>query len=279
MSVSVRRLRHYDELDLLPPAEIDPHSGYRRYSARQLPALNRIVALRDLGFSLDEIGNIVRTVTADQLRGMLVLRRSQLEADLAERAVQLAEVEARLRLIEREGAVPDYDIITKHLPPVRFAAVTSPAPGFGTANLRAICDDGFTTLFEAVDGAGIETIGFPFLVLQGDPDEGDLIAYTCTEVPTDVDVVPDPADLYELAEVPLAVSVVRRIDDIERYNEIYTELALWAEDHDYVPVGHGRDQFIEAVDDIATVTETQWPLRRPDEPAPDVTPHLVARRN
>ena len=57
--VSVRTLHHYDERGLLKPAEIDNWTGYRFYSVKQLPRLNRILALKDLGFSLDQISRLV----------------------------------------------------------------------------------------------------------------------------------------------------------------------------------------------------------------------------
>ena len=50
--VSGRQLRFYDQLGLLPPAHIDPQTGYRYYSIRQLPRLNSILALKELGLSL-----------------------------------------------------------------------------------------------------------------------------------------------------------------------------------------------------------------------------------
>jgi DNA-binding transcriptional MerR regulator len=57
--VSVRMLRHYDQLGLLTPSQTDPFTGYRYYSAQQLPRLNRIIALRDLGFSLEQIAGML----------------------------------------------------------------------------------------------------------------------------------------------------------------------------------------------------------------------------
>lgn len=50
--ISIRMLRHYDEIGLLVPEETDPWTGYRRYAAAQLMTANRITALRGLGFSL-----------------------------------------------------------------------------------------------------------------------------------------------------------------------------------------------------------------------------------
>ena len=54
--VSVRMLRHYDGIGLLEPARVDPATGYRWYDAGQFTRLNRILALKDLGFTLDQCG-------------------------------------------------------------------------------------------------------------------------------------------------------------------------------------------------------------------------------
>ena len=54
--VSVRMLRHYDEVGLLAPSEVDPMTGYRYYSERQLITAGRIAALRALGFGLSAPG-------------------------------------------------------------------------------------------------------------------------------------------------------------------------------------------------------------------------------
>lgn len=78
--VSVKMLRHYDEIGLLLPIYVDPATSYRYYAADQLPLLNRIIALKDLGFSLDQIGLLLNDhVSLDEMRGMLKLRRAAVE--------------------------------------------------------------------------------------------------------------------------------------------------------------------------------------------------------
>src|SRR5262245_4188558 len=57
--VSVKMLRHYDEVGLFQPAQVDPDTGYRYYTVDQLPRLNRIILLRDLGFGLDQIADVL----------------------------------------------------------------------------------------------------------------------------------------------------------------------------------------------------------------------------
>ena len=110
-TVSVRTLRHYDEIGLLCPARVDPDTGYRSYSAAQLGQLNRIVALKELGLSLPQVRLLLAGITLDELRGMLMLRRAQLEQELQAYQSQLLGVEARLSYIEREGTMPADDII------------------------------------------------------------------------------------------------------------------------------------------------------------------------
>ncbi|MFJ7212799.1 MerR family transcriptional regulator [Amycolatopsis sp. NPDC098790] len=128
--VSVRMLRHYDALGLLRPARVDPATGYRSYAAGQLARLNRIVALKDLGFTLDQVATLLADeVSAEQVRGMLTLRRAELEAALAEGVARLAQVEARLRTIEAEGSAPD--VVVKELPALRVVELTGVAAGFG----------------------------------------------------------------------------------------------------------------------------------------------------
>ena len=70
--VSVRTLRHYDEIGLLRPATVDPDTGYRGYSADQLGRLNRIIALKELGLSLTQARRLLDGITLEELRGMLI---------------------------------------------------------------------------------------------------------------------------------------------------------------------------------------------------------------
>src|SRR5689334_16320154 len=82
--VSVVTLRYYDEQDLLKPVKVDAFTGYRFYSAEQLPRLNRILALKDLGFSLDQVKLMLADgLTLEQLRGMLNAQRDEIEKRLS----------------------------------------------------------------------------------------------------------------------------------------------------------------------------------------------------
>lgn len=92
-AVSVRTLHHYDAIGLLSPASVDSVTGYRRYELLQLRWLNRILALKDLGFSLPEVGTFLdEKVEVAELRGMLRLRRAELQAGIVENRARLTRV-------------------------------------------------------------------------------------------------------------------------------------------------------------------------------------------
>ena len=119
--VSVRMLRHYDELGLLAPSEVDPMTGYRYYSERQLIAAGRIAALRALGFGLSETRELLR-IYDDRaaLDAHLAAQRARLEALAAGTAQKLRLLDtARERL--RKEADMNYNVTIRTLPE-RYAA-------------------------------------------------------------------------------------------------------------------------------------------------------------
>jgi DNA-binding transcriptional MerR regulator len=70
--VSGHLLRHYDEVDLFKPAHVDPQTGYRYYAIEQLSELNRVLASRELGLTLDQIGQLLNeNISPEEIQGML----------------------------------------------------------------------------------------------------------------------------------------------------------------------------------------------------------------
>jgi DNA-binding transcriptional MerR regulator len=115
--ISAKQLRAYDALGLFRPAWVDPGSAYRYYSPAQLPELRRILALRQLGMGLDEIGELIR---GGDLRAALDRRRVELERDR-----RLAEE----RLAGLDISVGETDVVLRPVPeePVAVMAVGTDA--------------------------------------------------------------------------------------------------------------------------------------------------------
>lgn len=127
--VTVRTLRLYDELGLLKPAQIDKFTDYRYYTIEQLPRLNRILAFKDLGFSLEQIADLLNgKLSEGQLRAMLTEKQTEIERELADSSARLARVAARLQQIEHEGQPSPYDVVLKTAEPLWLASVRGNVP-------------------------------------------------------------------------------------------------------------------------------------------------------
>ena len=127
--VSAKTLRYYDEMNLLKPVEVDALTGYRLYEYSQLSILHRILALKDLGFSLEEIGRLLDgDLSVEQMRGMLKLRETEARQRVRDEGERLERIRARLRQIEQEDGMSKYDVVIKSMDEIRVASVRGVVP-------------------------------------------------------------------------------------------------------------------------------------------------------
>lgn len=119
--VPMTLLRYYDKIRLFCPAHVDPMTNYRYYSAEQLPELSRILALKELGLSLQQITQLVRdNISPEEIRGMYTLRKAQIEQSLREEHMRLRVVETRLKQLERGQTGQGEDVVLKSVPAQPF---------------------------------------------------------------------------------------------------------------------------------------------------------------
>ncbi|VVJ21466.1 Transcriptional regulator [Amycolatopsis camponoti] len=254
--VSVRMLRHYDALGLLRPARVDPATGYRSYTAGQLARLNRIVALKDLGFTLDQVATLLADdLPVERVRGMLALRRSELEAALAEGAARLAQVEARLRTIEEEGRAPD--VVVKDLPAMRVVELTGVAAGFAPEAIgpvvRPLCAElGRRLPLADVTPAGRLTCYYEQRL------EDEVVVHAA--VPASV----GPGDLNGLAVVdvaPVRAATLVHRGAIDGVLPSWQAVVRWVDGHGFASAGPQRELYLDCPEDPAGwVTELQEPI-------------------
>ncbi len=127
--VPIKTLRFYDEVGLLHPAKVDNFTGYRFYTFSQLARLHRILALKEMGFPLEQVGRLLDDdLSPDQLRGMLKARRSAIQARLEDELERLARVEARLQLLEQENPMSQVEVVIKKVEPLKIASVRDTIP-------------------------------------------------------------------------------------------------------------------------------------------------------
>ncbi len=262
--VSVRTLRHYDEIGLLP-AQVDPDTSYRSYTAAQLGQLHRIIALKELGFSLAQARQLLDGITVEELRGMLLLRRAQLEQQLDEHQQQLSAVAARLRYIESEGAMPADDITVKKIPALGVVAIASKSPTWNTANIVAAVNHAAVQM----DGMEIrKLVGAtgPLIIFFEAEHDDEVTVYLGLEVDERPADLPSPVDYRVLPEIEAAVAV-RNGPAGNIFPGVYQDLVRGTEEHGYQPDGANRNVWLHEVDDIdhasEQVFEIQLPFTRP----------------
>ncbi len=261
--VSARMLRHYDAIGLLRPDRTDPFTGYRYYSAAQLARLNRVIALKDLGFTLQQVQQILEEkVGTEELRGMLVLRQAELEEAMAASAARLAQVEARLRSIESEGRMPTDDVIVKSIPAVRVARLTATATGYGPEHIGPVLGPLYDELFRRLESAGVTPTG-PGVAHYEDAPEGDGAILVHAGVT--VSDGPRPGLDFEIVDLPAvgrAATIVHR-GPMHAVVPTAQTLARWIDEGGHRSTGYAREVTLECpADREKWVTELQEPLAR-----------------
>lgn len=135
--ISIRALHIYDDRGLLQPSDIDKFTGYRYYTLEQLPHAHRIMALKEMGLSLEQIGIMLnQDMSIEELRGMFRLKQAEIEQRVRDEQKRLGMVEFHLHMIELEGNMPVLDVILKEIPSfkalyLRFRPVEHQIPTIG----------------------------------------------------------------------------------------------------------------------------------------------------
>jgi DNA-binding transcriptional MerR regulator len=264
--VSVRMLRHYDAIGLLRPACVDPASGYRFYQASQLAELNRVIALKDLGFSLQQVQAILaEKVSAAELRGMLKLRRAEIHARIEAETTRLARVEARLLTIEDEARAPADGVVIKRLAPVRVSELTAEAAGWEPEAITPVIQPLYCDLFQRLASAGVIAAG-PAVAYYEDAPAGDGAIVVHAAVPVVAAADGDAGfSVVDLAEVDTAAVIIHHgsMDDVMSTGQA---LARWIDANGYRSAGYAREVTLEwSADPDQWVTELQQPIHTTGE--------------
>ena len=260
--VSIKTLRHYDEMGLLKPIEVDRFTGYRYYEFDQLAQLYRILALKDLGFSLEEIGRFLDSdLSVEQMRGMLKLRQAEIRQQVEEEVARLARVELWLREIEQEDSMSKYDVVIKKIEPINVASVRGVVPT--PPDQRTLWDQ----LLDYLNQKGARMIGPP-MALYHDPEykERDWDIEVVMPIVDDLASEND-VKVYDLPGSEKMACVVHT-GPFATIGEAYDALAKWIDQNGYHIVGPGRELNLRLPDKLGdqndpnTVNEIQFPMEK-----------------
>ncbi len=259
--VSVQALRYYDDLGLLKPVQVDRFSGYRYYSATQLARLNRILALKDLGLSLEQIAQLLKgELPSEQLRGMLRLKQAEIEQHLQEEQARLARVAARLKQIEQEAAMSNYDVILKKSKPALVASLRQQLPSYSQAGQL------IEELMNYVMSQGSARPVGPTYAVWHDHSyrEQDIDA----EVAVPITGTVHPDGRIQVYQTPLVENMACVIHQgrMEEISAAYEAIMRWIETNGYQITGPNREIYLHwpepGSDPAATVAEIQFPVEK-----------------
>ena len=267
--VSVRMLRHYDKLGLLEPSYTDRFTGYRYYTIDQLPRLNRIVALNDLGLTLAQISDLLGKddkLPAEQLRGMLALRRADLARELEEKRWQLASVEARLQQIETENDPEPYEIVVKSLEAVPVASLRHLAPSIHEVGY--FCETLYAQLYQRLGRLGVAW-GEPELTFYHNEEytERDIDMEVAVPVAPEIVAAPPHADHLHFRTIDgseLAAALIYE-GTFDGVIGPIQSLLRWVGLHDHASVGALRELHLsgpahDGPCDATQIIELQVPI-------------------
>jgi DNA-binding transcriptional MerR regulator len=241
--VTVKTLHHYDNIGLLQPAAVDSFTNYRYYTVEQLPRIHRILALRELGLSLEQVAIMLDAeVSADEIRGMLALRRAEALQKMREAKRQLSMIEFHLNMLEAEAAPPRLDVLVKRLEPMRILSFFAPAhPSFeaGMQHMQTTAH----ALNRAIAEGTIKHTGVTFDVFHGetmmsftDPDLGRsqheiLLGVAPDQEPVTLDGI-GPLTIKEEPAVPEAATLMLTGSQNEHLERV-TLMRRWALNHGF----------------------------------------------
>ena len=248
--ISIKTLRYYDEVGLLKPKKIDSQTGYRYYSATQLQRLNRVVALKDLGFSLNQIREMVDSeLSTEILVLMLDQKKNEIIESINVEKMRLFKVETLInRIKEDDELMLKYDVILKQLEGKKVAA------------LRDIILD-----YSKQHNLWGELMGHlgkynakivpPCMAVYYDPGykESDVDIEVMSCIASDVPES-DRVKIKDLPKVENAACVIHK-GGYESISVAYNALVKWIEENGYKASGLNRELYLEG----------EWSTTNPEE--------------
>lgn len=260
--VSVKTLHHYDDIGLVRPKCVDRENGYRFYSAEQVTRVRRILNLKALGFSLEQIAAILDGDPAPmQLHDLLQERQRELQQLARDTHDRLAQLDAWLTRNKQEETMPRLDVVVKTIEPQLVASMRE----------RITSGDRlggmFAELARHIERHGGKTAG-PGTFIHHDSEYQDggsdmeTVFPICAAIPET-----DRIRVYELPGVPSMACLIYQGEHNAECDAARQSLATWIEENGYRISGPDRLAFLDCGDsggDGVAVIEFQYPVERAD---------------
>ena len=264
--VSVATLRHYDQYGLLKPTTLDPETGYRYYTLDQLPRLNRILALKDLGFPLEQIAQFLENdLSLEQLRGMFKLKQAQTQLMVDTEQARLSRIAARLQQIELEGKMPVYEVLLKEVAALHVASIREIIPL--QSSLQSSSKRLFTKIIVYLSQQHIQHTQPPMLLLHSRSEQRNDGLYIDAEaaIPLPMKLPGNTQINSRTLPVSLVASTIHAGNDLSM-GQAYATLHRWMKENKYKFVDPPRLLHLHRDDHIQDpyITEIQFPVAKLD---------------
>ncbi|WCN38751.1 MerR family transcriptional regulator [Aneurinibacillus uraniidurans] len=255
--VPAKTLRFYDQLELLKPAYTDQQSGYRYYTSDQLLRLHRILAFKDLGFTLEQIKPLLSDdVSPTEIRGMFRLKQAEVQSLIQSEMERLRRIEARLEQIERRGdGVPRHEVLVKKVEPLLAVSIRETT---SRANIPR--------LFEEIDEY-LKWNGLPF------PVSYMVVWHSCPECESSIHLeiacqtprtLPDTARFQTKILPEMTVASVTHMSRPDSDSPVSIDLGSWIERNGYQISSEmpSREVYLSPQEgsEFLYVTESQMPI-------------------
>lgn len=229
--VSARMLRHYDKSGLFIPAEVDPFTGYRLYSAKQIPLLMKIVSLRDAGFKVEEMEEVLSFFDDPAyLASALADKRRHVQTQLEAEQAKLNHIASMVDKIKKEMRQMEYVVTLKEIPAIQVLSlrevIANPADEFGQ----------WDKMVAFINANGIDyEMRSHSIYHDGEYKDSEVdveIAFPVKEKVVDK----DGFVFKELERIPLCATISFPLP-YTNYNKAMEKVAVWLEEEGYAIAG------------------------------------------
>jgi DNA-binding transcriptional MerR regulator len=249
--LSVRTLRRYHEAGLLAPATVDPASGYRYYSADQIPTAQVIHRLRELDVPLPDVQRILRSPDPGTRAALVADHLQRLESELARTRAAVASLR---RLLQPEP--PPLDVELRAVPATTVAAVED-----DVAHDEVLA--WYAGAMAELDAVVREPSGVPGGLYDNalfEDGSGHVLVYRPTADP------PHSGRVHPVALPAVELAVTTHTGEHDDIDVTYGELGAWVVANALAVAGPVREHYLVGPGNTAEPgawrTEIGWPVFR-----------------
>lgn len=257
--VSKRMLRHYDKVGLFKPAKIDKLTGYRYYSAKQMPELIKIIIFRDVGFNIAEISRLVKMKDNEDILKELEMKKLEIEENINNQRKTISDINKIISTLGKEMITMDYKVEFKEIASCKVVSIRDKVKNYSKEV------DLWAMLGNFAQKNQLQPNGNPFAIYHDSEYK---------ESNVDIEVAMPVAELQEnegkfvfreVEPVPCVATLLYkgRYENIDR---AFFFLANWIEDSEYESYGEVRQVSIKGAWNESNpdnyLVEVQIPVRK-----------------